>query len=41
MKRRELAKAVLEEIDRTRKQLARLRKVVMMKLSPKKTKGKE
>jgi hypothetical protein len=41
MKRRELAKAILEEIDRTRTQLARLRKVVMMKLSPKKTKGKE
>ena len=41
MKRRELAKAVLEEIDRTRTQLARLRKVVMMKLSPKKAQGKE
>jgi hypothetical protein len=41
MKRRELAKAVLEEIERTRTQLARLRKVVMMKLSPKKKKGKQ
>jgi hypothetical protein len=41
MKRRELAKALLEQIDRTRTQLARLRKVVMMKLSAKKTKAKE
>jgi len=41
MKRRELAKALLEQIDRTRTQLARLRKVVMMKLSAKKTKANE
>ena len=41
MKRRELAKAVLEEIERTRTQLARLRKAVMMKLSPKKVHDKE
>ena len=41
MKRRELAKALLEEIDRTRTLLGGLRKVVMMKLSPKKTKDKE
>jgi hypothetical protein len=41
MKRRELAKALLEQIDRMRTQLARLRRVVMMKLSAKKTKAKE
>ena len=41
MKRRELAKALLEQIDRTRTQLARLRKGIMMKLSAKKTKAKE
>jgi hypothetical protein len=41
MKRRELAKALLQEIERTRTQLARLRKVVMMKLSPNKAQGKE